>query len=149
MTMGLTASPVHPRVCGEHSSVEVGFQGQDGSSPRVRGTRAEIAQRLVIGRFIPACAGNTPAASCRMSPCAVHPRVCGEHIQCFTQIQGSIRFIPACAGNTLPGTIWFQSEMCLCLSPPNSGLSKIGTARWMKRDQIQAIEFHRQPATRA
>ena len=35
---------VHPRVCGEHTSAPVGFRGDDGSSPRVRGTPFRVFQ---------------------------------------------------------------------------------------------------------
>ena len=75
---------------------------------------------LDVGRFIPACAGNTRWCV-RSSPRrAVHPRVCGEHaVLCATasgdsgsspRVRGTRdvrpgvvdrdRFIPACAGNT-------------------------------------------------
>ena len=51
--------PVHPRACGEHEQ-HVALQfGDDGSSPRMRGTPKE---RELLGeglRFIPAHAGNT------------------------------------------------------------------------------------------
>ena len=66
---GNTASPsrsawtmsVHPRVCGEHAIVKTSSDTHDGSSPRVRGTRVTRQVRVRGGRFIPACAGNTPA----------------------------------------------------------------------------------------
>ena len=73
-------SPVHPRVCGEHGHRVVHIALDDGSSPRVRGTRLRqpLGQRL--GRFIPACAGNTSSTNTSVLPDAVHPRVCGEHL---------------------------------------------------------------------
>ncbi len=91
-----------------------------GSSPRVRGTRAQRNGQCRWRRFIPACAGNTNPAVQRSYHKSVHPRVCGEHLQGpghITQIGGSSprvrgtlavmarneangRFIPACAGNT-------------------------------------------------
>ena len=91
---------VHPRVCGE-LFFRVGLVGpQDGSSPRVRGTRAPTLTYR----------GRDP----------VHPRVCGElPVVCdaASDINGSSprvrgtparhgrrpphrRFIPACAGNS-------------------------------------------------
>ena len=96
-----TCSPaVHPRVCGEHGGVGDGRPAENGSSPRVRGTRARRRRISASPRFIPACAGNTQQAqrdkldAARFIPaCAgntrpsiglaarttVHPRVCGEH----------------------------------------------------------------------
>ena len=71
-------------------------------------------------RFIPACAGNSPAKSARSRKAPVHPRVCGElerlaavetkvggssprvrgtHGRCAPRTAGT-RFIPACAGNS-------------------------------------------------
>ncbi len=130
-------SPVHPRVCGEHRVTDVEVGNAAGSSPRVRGTRADPACARVRSRFIPACAGNT-AAACEASwPGAVHPRVCGEHGQCIGKIRrvfGSsprvrgthsherqrhlpARFIPACAGNTghgraRPGSSAVHPRVC-------------------------------------
>ena len=52
--------PVHPRVCGEHTSTKLHMLANHGSSPRVRGT---LREKIIAGwkqRFIPACAGNTP-----------------------------------------------------------------------------------------
>ena len=71
-------------------------------------------------RFIPACAGNSPARDPPNRGPAVHPRVCGELALSYLGSQGTIgssprvrgtqlrrsprpderRFIPACAGNS-------------------------------------------------
>ena len=112
--------PVHPRVCGEHrGGGAVAGQGA-GSSPRVRGTLAALLAEFGIGRFIPACAGNTSCLQFGITPPPVHPRVCGEHtvrppsrsmaIGSSPRVRGTLtdgdgeavrlRFIPACAGNT-------------------------------------------------
>ena len=113
--------PVHPRVCGEqfiNTGVDIAGVG---SSPRVRGTGARAREPCLVGRFIPACAGNSvrPVTAVLFSP--VHPRVCGEQSQQRnvvsrhagssprvrgTEQQSKIdhdngRFIPACAGNSL------------------------------------------------
>ncbi len=113
-------TPVHPRVCGEHHGDRFPARDTGGSSPRVRGTRQAAyfaADRLW---FIPACAGNTPAAAPPPMPPPVHPRVCGEHRSFRSisaakagsspRVRGTLarwgvrperkRFIPACAGNT-------------------------------------------------
>ncbi len=70
---------VHPRVCGEHSSLHLLSSISAGSSPRVRGTRSAARNARGHDRFIPACAGNTTAAPPTPPSGAVHPRVCGEH----------------------------------------------------------------------
>ena len=73
-----SASPVHPRVCGELELLAEGGLLQGGSSPRVRGTpRFFILPGLRL-RFIPACAGNSPSRSTPWRRRSVHPRVCGE-----------------------------------------------------------------------
>ena len=111
---------VHPRVCGELVHVVVGLQRVAGSSPRVRGTLVLAGGFLPLGRFIPACAGNsTKHVSCPATP-AVHPRVCGElgrmgravveaggssprvrgTRSASCRCGGLTRFIPACAGNS-------------------------------------------------
>ena len=91
-----------------------------GSSPPVRGTRAEAQGKLEALRFIPACAGNTRTRSRKRWLRAVHPRLCGEHGSILgaaalgagssPPVRGTpqrrnrpgarCRFIPACAGNT-------------------------------------------------
>ena len=111
---------VHPRVCGELSAACRGTMAVNGSSPRVRGTRRSPVPRTGLPRFIPACAGNSPAAPAAISRSSVHPRVCGElsavaHRSRLAhgsspRVRGTPRdriaggrhrrFIPACAGNS-------------------------------------------------
>ena len=76
---GLMITPVHPRACGEHSSAVENIADRDGSSPRLRGTLVHYKKDQTIERFIPAPAGNTPAADTRQTDGSVHPRACGEH----------------------------------------------------------------------
>ena len=72
---------VHPRVCGEHGQGgRMGFKCS-GSSPRVRGTLVLHHRPVDVGRFIPACAGNTCGIGCPPAAETVHPRVCGEHLK--------------------------------------------------------------------
>ena len=119
----LPLSSVHPRVCGEHAGRAGCSIRTVGSSPRVRGTPVYRCGYAEIRRFIPACAGNTPAASPASNALPVHPRVCGEHAGCSVRtviragssprVRGTLcrshgcasgrRFIPACAGNTICG----------------------------------------------
>ena len=111
--------PVHPRVCGERSTLRAAATVATGSSPRVRGTPRGTGRGGSARRFIPACAGNAASARCGHRCAPVHPRVCGERqqqagtqqpisgssprvrgTQQFVQAEaGSLRFIPACAGN--------------------------------------------------
>ena len=101
------------------------FFGQDtGSSPRVRGTLIGHADFQLLGRFIPASAGNASVRSAPNGARSVHPRECGERgvVQILAahehgsspRVRGTPqrqradvsghRFIPASAGNaTAPG----------------------------------------------
>ncbi|MCP1683096.1 hypothetical protein J2T32_002318 [Kerstersia gyiorum] len=120
MPASASASPVHPRMRGEHQRMSPGQGRVAGSSPHARGTQAMIISFRHKGRFIPACAGNTapPRGRCTREP--VHPRMRGEHTCNACRLccpRGSsphargtrfahaangspCRFIPACAGNT-------------------------------------------------
>ena len=115
-----TSPAVHPRVCGELGAEQLAVKQRRGSSPRVRGTRANAGEQSVEARFIPACAGNSLRARTTLSPSTVHPRVCGElllsplssdfAIGSSPRVRGTRRvarhgrgrgrFIPACAGNS-------------------------------------------------
>ena len=96
-------APVHPRGCGEHQSLPSTKEIADGSSPRVRGTRAGDGRATRGGRFIPAGAGNTSPCYCRLARGPVHPRGCGEHDGAVQGGGREVRFIPAGAGNTSAG----------------------------------------------
>ena len=117
---GYPRQPVHPRGCGEHHVARGVAQYGDGSSPRVRGTRAIIQFLMQQARFIPAGAGNTEVLGQRIPEYTVHPRGCGEHNEAARigfkpagsspRVRGTPlarcrrirhrRFIPAGAGNT-------------------------------------------------
>ncbi len=111
---------VHPRVCGE-LLCRAADDGQIlGSSPRVRGTPARRPRGSGLGRFIPACAGNSGLRRAPAIASPVHPRVCGELVGkdgdnvwvdgSSPRVRGTqwhrnsraapTRFIPACAGNS-------------------------------------------------
>ena len=74
-----SAMSVHPRSRGEHCTTGTGGRSASGSSPLARGTPLDGLPGWALPRFIPARAGNTPAAlhSHRSPP--VHPRSRGEH----------------------------------------------------------------------
>ena len=114
-------STVHPRVCGELPLRCASRSAGDGSSPRVRGTLPQRPHPVLLARFIPACAGNSPTGRLRRAGRPVHPRVCGELYPpnpaglpaggSSPRVRGTPsakhqrpdkrRFIPACAGNSL------------------------------------------------
>ena len=117
------ASPrsVHPRVYGELSFATRTLRCIRGSSPRVRGTLILPAGFSILGRFIPACTGNSVATTQPDHSAAVHPRVYGELSRGFSifgdrngsspRVRGTLelrknassilRFIPACTGNSV------------------------------------------------
>ena len=120
--------PVHPRVGGEHIRYWRERYGDDGSSPRGRGTLDLLPDLAQVIRFIPAWAGNTSIPLISRSPEPVHPRVGGEHpvhrvpqpfacgssprgrgtLACFRWRHVQLRFIPAWAGNTDSRHSWSQ-----------------------------------------
>ena len=75
----LSSSRDHPRVCGEHFSSYLLFIIYGGSSPRMRGTRADRIRAVSRAGIIPAYAGNTPSGLSSARNVRDHPRVCGEH----------------------------------------------------------------------
>ncbi len=111
---------VHPRVCGEQKRTAAANWNKPGSSPRVRGTARSPRPSRPSGRFIPACAGNSPLKATPLTVPSVHPRVCGEQRPApprappptgsSPRVRGTAiqtvgicrqrRFIPACAGNS-------------------------------------------------
>ena len=122
--LGSCLQTVHPRVCGEHAYVFEFCATDAGSSPRMRGTFLTEGVYPAFSRFIPAYAGNINLVlACLVTP-AVHPRVCGEHIELTYEpaqgdgssprmrgtsrmpfkISGLKRFIPAYAGNITQAT---------------------------------------------
>ena len=94
------ASAVHPRARGEHRLWLGNGLRPAGSSPRSRGTLCRLQQGVEMVRFIPALAGNTPAAPEMPWAVPVHPRARGEHERVATPPVPASRFIPALAGNT-------------------------------------------------
>ena len=111
---------VHPRACGEQADSARWARCLAGSSPRMRGTGDKPIDRRVIGRFIPAHAGNRATGFIGLGLTAVHPRACGEQVsrrrarwarggssprmrgtdELRSLVQQKIRFIPAHAGNS-------------------------------------------------
>ncbi len=71
--------PVHPRACGGHLSPIFVGTAEDGSSPRLRGTRPTWILPRQAYRFIPAPAGDTEDRIGGFKRRPVHPRACGGH----------------------------------------------------------------------
>ena len=112
----------HPRLRGEHSNSTSTPTPATGSSPLARGTLRMVARVRMAAGLIPACAGNTLAAKMTFVLLGAHPRLRGEHVHLWRDVNDSggssplargtrsltlIAFatgglIPACAGNTLP-----------------------------------------------
>ena len=69
----------HPRVCGEHETVEVPIFDKSGSSPRMRGAPRATTAKWTYLRIIPAYAGSTYPWAVSRRAVWDHPRVCGEH----------------------------------------------------------------------
>ena len=115
----------HPRICGEHYPQVTVSDGQQGSSPHMRGTRHRRTGRGPVEGIIPAYAGNTRTSLLVSRSWRDHPRICGEHsytVGALGWATGSSPhmrgtrlgaghsmllsgIIPAYAGNTLIGII--------------------------------------------
>ena len=117
---GLT--PVHPRACGGAEAVGLGRRRDEGSSPRVRGSRPGDVREELLEGFIPARAGEPTVFGVPLRPLTVHPRACGGASApetpppdahgssprvrgsrpCPPGARASGRFIPARAGEPAP-----------------------------------------------
>jgi len=135
--------PVHPHVCGEHSSSVNLSDRAVGSSPRVWGTLENHRSLPRTCRFIPTCVGNTRFSRKISTRASVHPHVCGEHkalphkppvsLGSSPRVWGTLdaggcaaayrRFIPTCVGNTVITT---RIECCITVHPHVCGEHVIG-----------------------
>ena len=82
-TLGLTQGQItrraHPRACGENGRIGVPVSLASGSSPRVRGKRADRCAGLARLGLIPARAGKTHEHGVAVVDDGAHPRACGEN----------------------------------------------------------------------
>ena len=112
----------HPRMGGEHKTVPATLSSPLGSSPHGRGTLFGREVLPVIGRIIPAWAGNTALSTSVPVTAPDHPRMGGEHRahrlplseragssphgrgtrSWDRSMTATSRIIPAWAGNTSP-----------------------------------------------
>ena len=76
---GSRSRPVHPHACGEHLGAAGTTNPDNGSSPRLWGTRDPPGPRRPFPRFIPTPVGNTDAVLRPGPVVQVHPHACGEH----------------------------------------------------------------------
>ena len=72
-------NPVYPRWRGEHKARKPHCHPAGGLSPLARGTHIFASATVLMPRFIPAGAGNTPANHLRQATRPVYPRWRGEH----------------------------------------------------------------------
>ena len=72
---------VHPRIRGERMSDGSTAMSADGSSPHTRGTLMPPNKAGLIGRFIPAYAGNALVRLVTVSAFPLHPRIRGDRPQ--------------------------------------------------------------------
>src|SRR6266487_2727588 len=68
--------------CGERTVLRNEQEAEDGSSPRVRGTRRPAGRQGATDRVIPARAGNASTFPNMQRPEPGHPRACGERSSC-------------------------------------------------------------------
>ena len=71
----------HPRIRGEHVSVERAVIKSAGSSPHTRGAQMTQASRAFVKRIIPAYAGSTADGRTGFAIARDHPRIRGEHAE--------------------------------------------------------------------
>ena len=110
----------HPRACGANGGSRRALPGHSGSSPRVRGKRAQAVQDRETVRIIPARAGQTWCLFHFAFGGSDHPRACGANPVLFSiegiivgsspRVRGKrvvpervneiVRIIPARAGQT-------------------------------------------------
>ena len=76
---GRSCSGDHPRMRGEHVTLQPRYVAKRGSSPHARGTLCGCFRACRVGGIIPACAGNTRRAYKKLTRRRDHPRMRGEH----------------------------------------------------------------------
>jgi hypothetical protein len=74
-----TATPAHPRACGDHGGLPEGYIVLDGSSPRVRRPPSKEFSQSRRRRLIPARAETTYRSASSNTANTAHPRACGDH----------------------------------------------------------------------
>ena len=102
-----TRSPrrVYPRTCGGTIKVSSNPGDVVGLSPHVRGNLAQEIPDLVLGRSIPARAGEPPAHAAQSPGTGVYPRTCGGTFGDRRQTCWWTGLSPHVRGNLLQGQV--------------------------------------------
>ena len=98
MTVAISLSPAHPRVCGENCPSARVSATASGSSPRVRGKPSFSINEDGNWGLIPACAGKTEVLLTQPPGAWAHPRVCGENGEAIQSSGRSIGSSPRVRG---------------------------------------------------
>ena len=121
----------HPRGCGADER-EVGCACcSEGSSPRVRGRRTELATRGQRPGLIPAGAGQTHSTASSVTACRAHPRGCGADLQLLQDVTADRGSSPRVRGRLARS----RPSQCQCgLIPAGAGQTGRGSGtsgrRW-------------------
>ncbi len=133
-----TPDSVHPHACGEHLRSGRCRLANNGSPPRMWGTRPLAALGTQDSRFTPTHVGNTCQSGNRTNFAKIHPHACGEHVAIQRTGPGphgspprmwgtpdvavvanrDQRFTPTHVGNTLP---WPGSKVLDTVHPHACG----------------------------
>ena len=88
----------HPRVCGENSTISIGYPCNGGSPPRVRGKPCCRSSKRLFSGITPACAGKTRRCTPAKRLNRDHPRVCGENMRAGLHLIGGMGSPPRVRG---------------------------------------------------
>ena len=100
---GRKLTTVHPHACGELSRSCRETETYNGSSPRMWGTRYNIAEVCLMERFIPTHVGNSEVRAVDPERVPVHPHACGELVDCVLADPINPGSSPRMWGTRLPG----------------------------------------------
>ena len=115
-----------PRMRGTRRELAIRMS-MNGSSPRMRGTRRTRPRSQVAHRPVhPRACGEHADAPRRPIAQSVHPRACGEHVVYLVCGLAFPRFIPARAGNTHPQ---HGPELQNRFIPARAGNTRAGRSR--------------------
>ena len=92
----------HPRACGANVSLLLDVLAEDGSSPRVRGKRAQVGDFERLHRIIPARAGQTFDWLAHVPESPDHPRACGANFDAALPLAPTSGSSPRVRGKPSP-----------------------------------------------